>query len=296
MSPRHVIVWIGIYVSAGLAILGMIVFVVGMVIEFLGNRAQPLSESISPTVQLSLAGLCLFALMVVLGFLLVGLLLARQSYYYGAGYGEAYRLVENFQFARAIPLLERVLNSGKVTPDVLMLLTSAYAYNGNLAKAQATADRAVNMFPDDPGSYITLANGYRMQASYGEAALALQTATQLAPDQPIVWAELGFTQQLAGEHDSAIESFKRAALHPMPSMYSVRVSYHLSRHYKKIGDNDASNKAIERMLATGHGIQAWKATMKALQGTTYGSSLHYEVQNIEQAIAEASKSDYGARE
>jgi len=284
MSTQRLLAWVGVFVSVGLAILGMIVFVVGVLIEFFGNRSQPLSDDISPVVQMSLAGLCLAAMMIVFGFVLVALLLARQSRQYGAGYGEAYRLIENFQFAPAIDLLERVLQRGKVTPDVLMLLTSAYAYNGQLAKAQATADQAVNMFPNNAGAYITLATGYRMQASYDEAAIALQAATQLSPDQAIVWAELGFVQQLAGEHDSAIESFKQAVLYSMPSMYSVRVNYHLSRYYRKVGDKENADKATARMMATVHGLQAWKSALKALEGTTYGSALHYEIQKIEDTI------------
>lgn len=284
MSTQRLLGWIGVFVSVGLAILGMIVFVVGVLIEFFGNRSRPLTDDISPVVQFSLAGLCLSAMMIVLGFVLVALLLARQSRQYGAGYGEAYRLIENFQFAPAIDLLERVLQRGKITPDVLMLLTSAYAYNGQLAKAQATADRAVNMFPNNAGAYITLANGYRMQASYDEAAIALQTAIQLSPDQAIIWAELGFVQQLAGEHDSAIESFKQSVLYSMPSMYSVRVNYHLSRYYRKVGDKENADKATARMMATVHGLQAWKSALKALDGTTYGSALHYEIQKIEDTI------------
>lgn len=284
MSTQRLLGWVGVFVSVGLAILGMIVFVLGVLIEFFGNRSVPLSDDISPVVQLSLAGLCLSAMMIIFGFILVGLLLARQSRQYGAGYGEAYRLIENFQFEPAIDLLERVLQRGKITPDVLMLLTSAYAYNGQLAKAQATADQAVHMFPNHAGAYITLANGYRMQASYDEAAIALQAATQLSPDQPIVWAELGFVQQLAGEHDSAIESFKQAVLYSLPSMYSVRVNYHLSRYYRKVGDKENAEKATARMLSTVHGLQAWKSALKALEGTTYGSSLHYEIQKIEDTI------------
>lgn len=284
MSTQRLLAWVGVFVSVGLAILGMIVFVFGVLIEFFGNRAQPLSDDISPVVQLSLAGLCLAAMMAIFGFVLIGLLLARQSRQYGAGYGEAYRLIENFQFVPAIDLLERVLQRGKITPDALMLLTSAYAYDGQLAKAQATADKAVHMFPNHAGAYITLANGYRMQASYDEAAIALQAATQLSPDQPIVWAELGFVQQLAGEHDSAIESFKHAALYSLPSMYSVRVNYHLSRYYRKVGDKENVAKTTDRMMATIQGLQAWKSALRALKGTTYGSTLQYEIQKIEDAI------------
>ena len=286
MSVRRRIAWGAVVVSAAFAALGFIVFALGVLIELADGITQPLDPYISPVMQMSLAGLCLAATMVLLGFLLVGVLLARQSRHYGAGYGEAYRLIQKMQFPQAIQLLERVLAGGKITPDLLMLLTSAYAYNGQLAKAQETADRAVEMFPGDAGAYITLANGYRMQASYGEAAIALQTAAQLSPAQPIVWAELGFVQQLSGEHDSAIESFKHAALYSMPSMYAVRVNYHLSRFYLKIGDRERAESATERMIATQHGLQAWKSSLRALEGTAYGSLLHYELEKIEDAIAE----------
>lgn len=287
MSSRRLLVWVAVFVSVALAALGMVVFVLGVLIEFANGLTQPLNNYVSPITQLALAGLCLSASMMTFGFLLVGILLARQSRQYGAGYGEAYRLIEKLQFPQAIQLLERVVAGGKITPDLLMLLTSAYAYNGQLAKAQATADQAVYMFPHHAGAYITLANGYRMQASYGEAAIALQTAAQLSPDQPIIWAELGFVQQLAGEYDSAIESFKHAALYSIPSMYCVRVHYHLSRYYLKTGDRDHAIHATDRMVVSRHGLHAWKSTLKALEGTAYGSSLQYEISKIEAAIAKA---------
>jgi len=286
MSFRRLLGWAAVFTSVALAALGFIVFVLGVLIELADGITEPLDPYISPVAQMSLAGLCLSASMILLGFLLVGVLLARQSRQYGAGYGEAYRLMQKFKFPEAIQLLERVLAGGKITPDLLMLLTSAYAYNGQLAKAQETADRAVQMFPRDAGAYMTLANGYRMQASYGEAAIALQTAAQLSPAQPIIWAELGFVQQLAGEHDSAMESFKHAALYSMPSMYAVRVNYYLSRHYLKVGERDNAERATERMVATQHGLQAWKSTLRALEGTAYGSLLHYEIEKIEEAIDE----------
>ncbi len=287
MSLRRLLAWVAVFVCVGLAALGFIIFVIGMLIELADGITQPLEPYLSPVAQMSLAGLCLSASMILLGFFLVGILLARQSRRYGAGYGEAYRLIQNMQFPQAIQLLERVLAGGKITPDLLMLLTSAYAYNGQLAKAQETADRAVQLFPGDAGAYMTLANGYRMQASYGEAALALQTAAQLSPSQPIIWAELGFVQQLAGEHDSAIESFKHAALYSMPSMYAVRVNYYLSKHFQKLGEDDDARGATKRMIDTRHGLQAWKSTLRALEGTAYGSLLNYELEKIEVAIGEA---------
>ncbi|MDE2952235.1 MAG: hypothetical protein OXT68_15900 [Chloroflexota bacterium] len=294
MSVRRLIAWIAVFVSVALALLGIVVFVLGVAIEFASGMTQPLDPYLSPVAQLSLAGLCLSASMIVLGFLLVGILLARQSRQYGAGYGEAYRLIQKLQFPQAIQLLERVLAGGKITPDLLMLLTSAYAYNGQLAKAQATADQAVQMFPQNAAAYMTLANGYRMQASYGEAAMALQTAAQLSPDQPIIWAELGFIQQLAGEHDSALESFKHAALYSMPSMYSVRVNYYLSQHYLTVGDLTSADRATERMISAKHGLKAWKSTLSALEGTAYGSLLNYEIEKIERAISDTEEQQHKA--
>ena len=85
---------------------------------------------------------------------------------------------------------------------------------------------------------------------------------------------------------SAIESFKHAALYSMPSMYAVRVNYHLSRHFLKIGERENADNATDRMIATQHGLQAWKSTLRALEGTAYGSLLHYELERIEAAIAE----------
>jgi len=294
MSVRRLIAWIAVFVSVALALLGIVVFVLGVAIEFASGMTQPLDPYLSPVAQLSLAGLCLSASMIVLGFLLVGILLARQSRQYGAGYGEAYRLIQKLQFPQAIQLLERVLAGGKITPDLLMLLTSAYAYNGQLAKAQATADQAVQMFPQNAAAYMTLANGYRMQASYGEAAMALQTAAQLSPDQPIIWAELGFIQQLAGEHDSALESFKHATLYSMPSMYSVRVNYYLSQHYLTDGDSTSADRATERMISAKHGLKAWKSTLSALEGTAYGSLLNYEIEKIERAISDTEEQQHKA--
>lgn len=293
MSTRRFLAWIAVFVSAGLALLGFLLFVIGTLVEFFGNRQHPLSETMSPTIQVALAGLALSALMVGFGFVLVMLLLARQTRRQAPGYGEAYRLIENSQFSRAIPLLERAVEGGHITPDVLMLLTAAYAHTGQLAKAQATADRAVTMFPDEPGAYITLANGYRSQASYDEAARALQTATELAPDQPLVWAELGFVQNLAGDTQAATEAFKRASQGALPAMYGVRVYYHLLQHAKAQGDMEAAIKATARMMNARHGLNAWQPVVEALQGTVYGHALRYEVERIEAALREADHSDTG---
>lgn len=292
MSRRRWLVWIAIYISGGLAVFGGVLFVGGLLVQIFA-RELPADNGLSAAMQVALAGLCLAGFMVMLWFGLIGLLLARQSRQRGSGYGEAYNLIESFHFNEAIPLLERSIQEGKETSEVLMLLTSAYAYTGQLAKAQATADRAVQLFPTDPSAYITLANGYRLQAAYDEAGRALLAAAKLAPDQPIIWAELGFAQRFAGDTASAVESFKRAADHAMPAMYGVRVHYHLARTYQNTGETPEAVKAIARMMSARDGLAAWKSGLKALEGTAYGQALRYEIADIEQAIADADAGNLG---
>ncbi len=290
---RRFLAYAATFISATLAVVGFGVFVGGILIEFVSARQSPASGALSPTIQVALAGLCLAAFMAACWFVLVGLLLARQARQRGAGYGEAYRLIESFHFREAIPLLERLIRNGKESSEVLMLLTSAYAYSGQLARAQATADRAVELYPNDPSAYITLANGYRLQAAYDEAARALLQATTLTPDQPVVWAELGFAQRLAGDDSAAVESFKQAANHAMPAMYGVRVYYHLAQAYQAVGDTREAVKATAKMMSARDGLATWKSGLKALEGTAYGQSMRYEIADIEQAMADADAGNLG---
>jgi tetratricopeptide (TPR) repeat protein len=281
-----------IYLSPVLAAVGGLVFIGGLLAELLSAQ-RTITGFLSLEVRLALAGLCLAAVSFVVWFMLIGWLLVRQSRRQGSGYGDAYRLIEAFRFGEAIPLLEKSIQDGKETAEVLMLLTSAYAYAGQLGKAQVTADRAVRLFPNDPGSYITLANGYRLQASYDEAARALTKAAELEPHQPVIWAELGFAQYFAGSQPAALESFKKAAVHPMPAMYSVRVYYHLAQHYTASGDAQEAVKAIARMMAAREGLATWRSGLDALQRTAYGQALGYEITAIEHALADADAATVG---
>lgn len=283
-----------LFLTFVLALLGFVAFLAGVVVEFFSRGApiDRLSGELSPVIQMALLGLCLAALMSIVWFGLVGWLLAKQSRRFGAEYGDAYRLIEAFRFREAIPLLESIIRRGKETSEVLMLLTSAYAYSGQLAKAQATADRAVQLYPNDPAAYITLANGYRLQAAYDGAARALMQAAALAPDQPIIWAELGFVQRFAGDHADAIEAFKTAANYALPEIYAVRVYYHLAQAYQSSGESAQAVRAAQRMMGARSGLKVWQTGLSALEGTAYGQALRYEIAAIEQAIADA---DAGSR-
>ena len=288
---RHRLTLIALYTTFVLAVIGVLMFMVAVVVQ--AFRIPSDAPELSPFVLLALGGLCLAALMFLVWFSLVGVMLARQTRAQGSGYGEAYRLIEAFRFREAIPLLERSIHEGKETSEVLMLLTSAYAYAGQLAKAQATADRAVQLFPEEPGAYVTLANGYRLQAAYDEAAQTLIEASKLDPEQPVIWAELGFTQRFAGENEAAQQSFERAAQHAMPAPYGVRVYYHLANAYQTAGEAKQAVRAAAKMMSARDGLTTWKAGLKALEGTAYGQALRYEIIAIEQALADADAGNLG---
>lgn len=282
---------LAVYLTFILAFAGLVIFIAGIVVEFFSER-QP-GAQISTPLFVALAGLCVAALMFTFAFTIVGVMLARQTRALGSGYGDAYRLIEEFRFKDAIPLLERSIREGKETSEVLMLLTSAYAYTGQLAKAQAAADRAVQLYPEDPDSYVTLANGYRLQAAYDEAARALTQAAVLAPDQPIIWAEMGFVQRFAGDNEAAVTSFEKAAEHAMPAPYGVRVYFHLANAYQQAGQTKQAVQAVAKMMSARDGISMWRSGLRALEGTAYGHALRYEIAAIEQAIADADAGNLG---
>ncbi|MGB1287699.1 MAG: tetratricopeptide repeat protein [Aggregatilineales bacterium] len=296
MSLRRLRSWFIVVMLGWLALPGIILFVIGVLVDYLGRREDVLPASISsltPAMQIALSGLCISAIMITLGFIAIGFLLARQTRSQAPGYGDAYRFVQQLQFSQAIPVLERAVTGGNETLDVLMLLTSAYAHTGQIARAQSTADRAVQLFPHDAGAYITLANGYRLQASFEEAAGALARAAELDPDEPVIQAELGFVYRMAANKREALEAFENAASQPMPAMYAVRVYHHLAETYREKGDIERAVQATARMMSSRDGLAAWKPLQQALQGTVYGQNLRYEIASIEQSINDADAASTG---
>jgi len=283
---------ISLILSGALAVLGFATFMVGIVIEFLSPRAEP-APGFSQNMGVALAGLALAGVMAAVLFSLIATLIARQGRERGAPYMDAYRLLESLRFREAIPLLEKLVASGKGDSDVLMLLTSAYGYAGQFANAQATADRAVRLYPDDPRSYVTLATGYKLQGAYDEAAAALGAALAHDPEQPSLWAELGFVLRFAGDESGAVEAFRHATNQPLPAMYGVRVNYHLSQAFTAQGAVQEAVKAASRMMSARDGLTVWRSVLPAMAGTSYGTALRYELTDIEKALADADAGNLG---
>ncbi|GAB1421960.1 hypothetical protein MASR2M15_21620 [Anaerolineales bacterium] len=292
MSRRRIFAWFFVVISASLTLAGFIIFVLGVLVEFLGGSDEiPSVSELSPFMQLAMAGLCLSAAMMIFTFVLVGILIARQTRKQGAGYGDAYRLIQNYQYDAAIPLLERSLQSGHETADLLVLLTNAYAFSGRYAKALATADHSIQVFPDDARSYLALATCYLVQASYDESATALQRSLELDPRQGVVWAELGFIYHMIDQEAESYHAYQQAIRYPMPEMYLVRVAYHLVEIYKSRDETAKAIKATAQMMSARNGLKDWYSVVSSLAGTVYGIALKREIEAIEQGFAETLKQE-----
>jgi len=277
-----------------LAILGIVVFVGGIAGEYILNRRGLFADSTpSQLTSVALTGLGVAIAMFLVWFVSTAFLLGVQTRRQGPGYGEAYRLIEAFKFDEAIPILEQLITEGKETVDVLMLLASAYGYAGRLADAQRVADRVVAVYPQEAAAYLTLSNVYRLQAAYEAAAEVLSRAVALDPEAGVILSELGLMQLYAGDLDAARSSFEQIARHRLPSMYALRVYYHLANFYAESGDARQAARAAAKMVSARDGLQSWKSGLQPLAGTSYGQRLARELEEIERALQEADESHTG---
>jgi tetratricopeptide (TPR) repeat protein len=290
---RRLVVFL-VQIPLVLAIIGVLTFIGGIVGEYAVNRQNPFGQS-APTslTWLALVGLAVATTMFLVWFVGVALLLGVQARRQGSGYGEAYRLIEAFKFDDAIPLLEQSIAEGKETVDVLMLLASAHAYAGRLAEAQKIADRAVAIYPDESAAYLTLSNVYRMQAAYDAAAEVLRRAVPCDPESSVIWAELGFMELYNGDPEAADRAFEKAAAFRMPTMYAVRVYYHLANSYAEAGEARQAARTAAKMVSARDGLDGWRSGLKALEGTSYGQRLARELEQIEAALYDADAAHSG---
>src|SRR5258708_9560488 len=163
-----------------LLIAGLLIFLFGLGIQYLLNRPEGTGiEAIAaPFSPLAMAGLCMAALTLAIWFTGTGVLLARQSRRHGADYGQAYRLLNNLQFAEAIPLLEQSRASGKESTEVLTLLARAYAYTGKVSQAHRLLERAIELHPEDAAPYATLGLVFLLEGNDEQSVDALQIAVE----------------------------------------------------------------------------------------------------------------------
>ncbi len=269
-------------------LLGLLVFGLGIALQYLFNRKVVMTldgSDASPFIPIALGGLCIASLTLVGWFAGVGYMLARQTRRHGADYGQAYELMDAYQFGEAIPLLEHSIARGKESVEVLTLLARGYAYTGKYSKAHRAIERAIELYPNNGTPYLTLGLIFQLESNDEQAISALQAGVALDPS-PINWADLGLLMVMAGQTQEALPILEKASQEPLPAPHAVRVYYHLMRLYRQAGDAARAESAAAKMISAMDGLAAWEYELNAVKGTGYGQRLIREVQGITRAIKE----------
>jgi len=272
-----------------LLLIGLLVFIMGIGLQYLLTReigTSLVGPDVRPFVPIAMVGLCIIALVLVAWFIGVGVLLARQTRLHGADYGDAYQLMETFQFKDAIPLLERSISNGKETVEVLTLLARAYAYSGQYSRAHRAIDRAAELYPEDAAPYVTLGLVFLLEGSDDQAITALQAAVACDPT-PVNWADLGLALALASRKPEALTALEKASQQPLPTPHALRVYYRLMNLYTSAGDALKAAGAAAKMVSARDGLPVWEYQLDAIKGTAYGQRLAREIQAIADALSTA---------
>ena len=271
-------------------LLGLVLFGLGILSQYLVNRKVVMTldgADASPYIPVAMAGLCMAALTLLSWFAGVGYMLARQTRQHGADYGQAYQLMDAYQFGDAIPLLEHSIARGKESVEVLTLLARGYAYTGQYSKAHQAIERAIELYPNNGTPYLTLGLVFQLESNDEQAISALQAGVAQDPS-PINWADLGLVLDMAGQSNEALPILEKASQEPLPAPHALRVYYHLMRLYKQLGDAMKADSAAAKMVSAADGLAAWEYELSAVKGTGYGQRLIREVQGITKAIKEVS--------
>ncbi len=115
--------------------------------------------------------------------------------------------LQSGDYGQAIRLLQRA-ESLQPNAHVEVLLAQAYMRTNQPDMAKAVLDRAKRTAPRNPDVFRAVAGYYREQRDYQNAIATLQQVPNKTPD---VFAELGYTYELAGMKNESAEAYVKAA-------------------------------------------------------------------------------------
>jgi len=108
--------------------------------------------------------------------------------------------------------------------------------NGELARGEALARRAIAIAPEQPDGYRTLGRYLGLRGEYKEAIAALRRATEINPSDTAAIAVFGTVSSYDGDFDGAIEALERALrLNPALDavyLFDLSACYYLTRRYE----------------------------------------------------------------
>ena len=111
---------------------------------------------------------------------------------------------------RAIPVLNRVLNSLDADPAAFHTLIQAYAGFGNIAGVQRAIDRLEACTNLDADSVLSIAHGYAALGNVPRQEAALERLTQLTPTSPEAWYDLAAIRARTGKTAAGLSALRQA--------------------------------------------------------------------------------------
>lgn len=156
--------------------------------------------------------------------------------------GDIYHQLDRHDDAQAE--YQKALAIAPGDPAALLGLATACLSNNNNDGAIETAETALVRSPDDPELNLILGEALLAKRDYAGAEAALRKTLRAKPQmQPHVHALIGKIYAETGRNQEAIEELKLGA----SSDEDGAIQYLLARLYRKLGNTEAANAALERM-------------------------------------------------
>jgi tetratricopeptide (TPR) repeat protein len=156
--------------------------------------------------------------------------------------GDIYNQLEKYDDAQSEYLKALAIAPGDSAAS--LGLASAYLNGNNIAAALDIARSALARSPDDPELNLIAAEALMSQREYAEAEPLLIKSLNAKPQMlPRIHVLIGKVYAETGRTKNAIEQLKLG----VSSDEDGTVQYLLARMYRKLGDTQDANKAIEQM-------------------------------------------------
>ncbi len=167
--------------------------------------------------------------------------------------------------SEGIRQFKAALDRDPVNAETYRQLGAAYDQSGNIAQAEATYNRAIQLRPNFWLGYLDSATFYDKYGRYPEAEKALTTASTLTPDNYLVYRFLGAVQMKRGEWAAAESNLNKAlALRPGGSVYS-----NLGTLYLYTGRYPEAISMLEQSVRVGGGNKNFSFTIWGNLGDAY---------------------------
>ena len=160
--------------------------------------------------------------------------------------GEADGLFVAGRYAKAAPLLAKILSDDPHNLGVALQLAASYSALGQDAQAEATFRKAAVMAPDSPDVRLYLALHYARGPDWAQAAPLLEQVLASAPDRLPALEALATIRERQGRAPDAIALWQRAFALRSPSAPELA---HLGDLEMGVGATDPAITAFERARA-----------------------------------------------